>query len=58
MYHCKDLNCIAFSSYLWKKINNESDIQKIRNKMIEDLENYYRNLDGIPNMGEIKTKYL
>ncbi|WP_440947915.1 DEAD/DEAH box helicase [Methanosarcina sp. T3] len=58
MYHCKDLNHIAFSFYLWQKINNESDIRKIQNKMIEDLENYYKNLDGVPNMEEVKAKYL
>ncbi|WP_410509320.1 DEAD/DEAH box helicase [Methanosarcina hadiensis] len=58
MYHCKDLNRIAFSSYLWQKINNESDIRKIQNKMIEDLENYYRNLDGVPDIEEVKAKYL
>lgn len=58
MYHCKDLNRIAFSSSLWQKIYNESDIQKIRDKMIEDLESYYTNLDGVPNMEEVKEKYL
>lgn len=58
VYHCKDLNHIAFSSYLWQRINNESDIQKIKNKMIEDLENYYTNLGGVPNINEIKEKYM
>jgi len=58
MYHCKDLNHIAFSFYLWQKINNDSDLQQIRNKMIEDLENYYENLDGVPNLGEVKAKFL
>jgi hypothetical protein len=58
IYHCKDLNRIAFSFNLWQKINNDSDIQKIQNKMIEDLEGYYRNLDGIPNMDEVKVKLL
>jgi hypothetical protein len=58
VYHCKDLNHIAFSSYLWQKINNESDIQKIRNKMIEDLESYYTNLGGVPNINEVKEQYL
>lgn len=58
MYHCKDLNHIAFSSYLWQKINNDSDLRKIRSKMIEDLEDYYRNLDGIPNLEETKARFL
>lgn len=58
IYHCKDLNSIAFSSYLWQKINNKSDIQKIQDKMIEDLESYYINLDGVPNMEEVRSKYL
>ena len=58
MYHCKDLNHIAFSSYLWQKINNASDLLRIRNKMIEDLGAYYRNLDGVPDIGEVKVKFL
>ncbi len=58
MYHCKDLNHIAFSSYLWQKINNESDLRKIKNKMLEDLEDYYKNLGGVPNLEEVKAKYL
>lgn len=58
MYHCKDLNRIAFSFNLWQKINNDSDLRKIRSKMIEDLEDYYRNLDGIPNLEEIKARFL
>jgi superfamily II DNA or RNA helicase len=58
MYHCKDLNHIAFSSYLWQKINNYSDLHKIKNKMVEDLEDYYRNLDGVPNLDEVKVKFL
>ncbi len=58
MYHCKDLNHIAFSSYLWQKINNDSDLHKIQSKMIKDLEDYYRNLDEIPNLDEVKEKFL
>jgi hypothetical protein len=58
MYHCKDLNRIAFSFNLWQRINNDSDIRKIQNKMTEDLEDYYKNLDGIPNMDEVKAKLL
>lgn len=58
MYHCKDLNRIAFSSTLWQKINNEQGIQKIRNKMIKDLEAYYENLGGVPNLETVKENYL
>ncbi len=58
MYHCKDLNHIAFSSYLWQKINNDSDLSRIRNKMIEDLVEYYRNIDGVSKLEEVKAKFI
>ncbi|APW64427.1 hypothetical protein LPB137_00560 [Poseidonibacter parvus] len=41
MYHCKDLNNIAFSNVLWNKINNKNDIQKIKKKFFDDLIKYY-----------------
>ncbi|MDD4506700.1 MAG: DEAD/DEAH box helicase [Sulfurospirillaceae bacterium] len=44
MYHCKDLNNIAFSNILWNQINNTSDIQKIKKKFFDDLVNYYKEL--------------
>ncbi len=58
MYHCKDLNHIAFSSYLWQKINSDSNLRKIQNKMMEDLDGYYESLDGVPNLEEVKAKFL
>ena len=44
MYHCKDLNNIAFSNILWNQINNIDDIQKIKKKFFNDLVNYYKEL--------------
>ncbi len=55
MYHCKDLNNIAFSFSLWKQINDQQHFEKIRNKMLEDLENYYKELGGISNIEEIRN---
>lgn len=46
MYHCKDLNNIAFSNILWNQINNNDNIQKIKKKFFDDLVNYYKELDS------------
>jgi hypothetical protein len=47
MYHCKDLNNIAFSNILWNQINNIDDIQKIKKKFFDDLVSYYKELDSL-----------
>ena len=57
MYHCKDLNNIAFSFSLWNRINNESDLKKIRMKMLTDLEDYFKELGGVPNIEDIKGNW-
>ena len=54
MYHCKDLNNIAFSFSLWNRINNENDLKKVRMKMLIDMEDYFKELGGIPNIEEIR----
>jgi len=45
MYHCKDLNNIAFSNILWNQINNKNDIQKIKKNFFDDLIKYYKEYD-------------
>jgi len=54
MYHCKDLNHIAFSFSLWNIINNENDLINIRKKILNDLEDYFKELGGVPNIEDIK----
>ena len=44
MYHCKDLNNIAFSNILWNQINN--DTLKIKKKFFDDLVDYYKEFDS------------
>ena len=46
MYHCKDLNNIAFSNILWNQINNQDDIKKVKKKFFDDLADYYKDLDS------------
>ena len=46
MYHCKDLNNIAFSNILWNQINNQNNIKKIEKKFFNDLVKYYHKLDS------------
>ena len=46
MYHCKDLNNIAFSNILWNQINNQDDIKKVKKKFFDDLVDYYKDLDS------------
>ena len=50
MYHCKDLNQIAFSFSLWNTINNKNDLNKIRMKMLADLKEYFNKYGGVPNI--------
>ena len=57
MYHCKDLNNIAFSFSLWNRINSKKDLQKIRMKMLTDLEDYFKELSGVPNIEDIKENW-
>jgi len=52
MYHSKDLNHISFSSNLWQKISSELD--KIKSIFFNDLISYYKDLDGIDNIDELK----
>jgi len=47
MYHCKDLNNIAFSNILWNQINNEKDILRIKKKLLDDLVAYYKDIDSL-----------
>ena len=46
MYHCKDLNHIAFSSVLWNQISAEAEILALRAHYEQDLEKYYSLLSG------------
>lgn len=57
MYHCKDLNHVAFSPSLWSKINNNTDIPKIKELQFNDLIKYYENLGGIPNRSELEKMW-
>jgi hypothetical protein len=50
MYHCKDLNRISFSHNLWVKLTNEGKLKIIKNKLYSDLQNYYLQLGGVPEM--------
>ena len=52
MYHSKDLNHIAFSNNLWQQISN--DINKIKSIFFNDLLDYYKDLDAIDNIDELK----
>ncbi|MGL5624068.1 hypothetical protein, partial [Cetobacterium sp.] len=45
IYYGKDLKNIGFSFYLWQKVDSDF-IKKLKNKMLEDLENYYKDLGG------------
>ena len=40
MYHCKDLNIISLDAVLWEKLN-QSDLEKIKNKLVDDGKEYY-----------------
>jgi len=41
MYHCKDLNYLAFDPFLWSRLE-APDKQKVRAQMVEDLKDYFR----------------
>jgi hypothetical protein len=53
MYHCKDLNHIAFSTTLWRKINNKDDFLRIKKILFQDLIKYYKSFGGVPNQEEL-----
>jgi SOS-response transcriptional repressor LexA len=57
MYHCKDLNHIAFSTSLWEKISNKSDLDKIKITFFNDLEDYYSKLGGLHNKDELIIRW-
>ena len=43
----RDLNSISFSHALWEKIGTPDEKKRIRDMMLRDLENYYRDLGGL-----------
>jgi len=55
MYHSKDLNHIAFSNNLWQQILG--DIDKIKSIFFTDLIKYYKELDGIDHLAELKKHW-
>ena len=63
MHHCKDLKYIAFATALWNRFNqNSADIDQIYRQMVEDLQNYFKELDGVGDPARLtqlfpKTKY-
>jgi phage repressor protein C with HTH and peptisase S24 domain len=57
MYHCKDLNHIAFSTTFWDKINNKDDLLKIKKIFFHDLVDYYESLGKIPNQEELIQRW-
>lgn len=54
LYHCKDLNRIAFSSHLWNKLSRNNDIERVRQIYFKDLLSYYEELEGVPNEDELR----
>jgi hypothetical protein len=57
LYHCKDLNRIAFSNTLWQKINNTDDLYRIKVLYFESLQNYYEDLGGLPNKKMLQKEW-
>ena len=57
MYHCKDLNHIAFSNNLWTQISNDNDLNRIKNSFFSDLIDYYKEYDGLPNEEELRDHW-
>jgi superfamily II DNA or RNA helicase len=53
MYHSKDLNHIAFSNNLWQQVSK--DVDKIKSIFLNDLIDYYQELDGVTNINELKS---
>ncbi len=43
LYHSKDLGVISMNHALFAKLGEE-DLQKIRDQMVEDIQDYYRNM--------------
>lgn len=46
MYHCKDLNKIAFSPDLWRRLIESRDLEKLKTKMAEDLKDYNTQIEA------------
>lgn len=48
LYIAKDLDLIAVNPVLWQDLkDSKNDFDKIKSQMIQDLENYYKNLGGL-----------
>lgn len=48
LYIAKDLDLIAVNPVLWQDLkDSKDDFDKIKRQMIQDLENYYKNLGGL-----------
>ncbi len=46
MYHCKDLNHIAFSTLLWNQIGNQEQISALQQHYQQELNKYYEQMDA------------
>lgn len=44
LYHCQDLNRVAFEPNLWARLTAGDDLKRIRKQMEEDLQSYYAGL--------------
>ncbi|QEW05896.1 DEAD/DEAH box helicase [Nitrincola iocasae] len=44
MYHCKDLNHIAFSTVLWSKIGHGEEVKVLKEHYRVELERYYEQI--------------
>jgi len=53
VYHCKDLNKIAFNPILWQKLTKD-DINKIKSIYFTHLEEYYSKYNGIGDIEFLK----
>ena len=57
LYHCKDLNHIAFSNNLWMKLLEEKKIEDIKNHYFRDLIKYYENIGGLYNQQSLTSHW-
>lgn len=57
LYQCKDLNKIAFSTALWKRLTSSDDIGRIRAQMFDDLTSYYENLGGLTDREQLRKDW-
>ena len=57
LYQCKDLNKIAFSTALWKRLTSSDDIGRIRAQMFDDLTSYYENLGGLLDREQLRKDW-